>query len=132
MNEIMAGMTEKFLGLKRQRVLLNHLAAQPVDDVFVRQFSRKLYPMDVNGSERVADAVLDKRIELQDLFNGVATTDMVPSVRFSRYGLLNAVTYQVGHPSKLRSDTDLAAVQWDALVGDRGDVADRALELLSV
>ena len=130
MNEIMAGMTEKFLGLQRQKEILNNLASMPVTSTYVRQFSRALYPNMPQENERRNANILEKRIELQELFNGVAATDMTPEVRFSRYGLLNAVTYQIGHPQNLRTDTDLAMVQWDALTGDRGDVADRALALL--
>lgn len=124
----LVNLSKFFLELQTREQLLNDLALKPVNSDFVTEFIGKLFPV-AKQTDRSLTMAKNRSAGIIEIFE-TDTTIKAPANR-SRYAVLQAVTNWVDHKMIARG-TDDAANMWDGLVGNRADIKDRALELLSV
>ena len=127
-------MTQVFLGLKKHQDLMMELTKVPVTREYLEAFLVNWIPMPKadNGevSPNVKGRVEKVRSAITTLFEK-GDEAMEGDARRSRYALLQAATFFIDHPSKVRGDQDQGSMIWDGLVGGRAGRKAQALDLLA-
>lgn len=127
-NNHMMDLSETFLALDRYVDDLGVLAGVDMDTQDVDTFLESLYPTS-KGSKKSETTNLNKQEKIKEVFE-VVQDGMSKSISRSAYAMLNAVTWVVDHPEKLRKNQDVASNTWDGLVGLKADFKTTALSKL--
>jgi len=115
-NVYMEELAEQWLLLEKHIVTLDALAKMPASATLVTDFLKAVYPQDSGMSDIATKHNMEKRQMILDQFN--KDQDLSPDSAFSRYGLLQALTYVIDH-EQLRKDT--IKTNWDNWAGSRMD-----------
>lgn len=127
-NADLEAMAELKLGAQRDRETMEDLAALQVDGAYVEKFLDTFFPAEESEetstrAKNLANSARDKVVEIFE-----TGQFMAPSIRRSRYALLNAFTDFVDHHSYSRSD----AARWmDAITGGRAELKGKAEDYLA-
>lgn len=124
-NVYMEELAEQWLLLDKHIVTLNALAKMPTNSILVADFLKAVYPQDSGMSDIAVKHNMEKRQMILDQFN--RDQDLAPESAFSRYGLLQALTYVIDH-EKLRKDQ--AKTTWENISGSRMDIKSAGYDFL--
>ena len=127
-NNHMIDLSETFLELEKYVDTLNDLACTEMDVGMVDTFLESLYPTDAK-SKKSETANLNKQEKVREVFETVQD-GMSKTISRSAYAMLNAVTWVVDHPEKIRAGQDVMSNTWDGLVGLKSDFKTGALSKL--
>lgn len=117
LNVYMEELAEQWLMLDRHIAVLEKLATEPVNSLSVNEFLKAIYPQNSGMSEVAVRHNIEKRQQILTQFN--RDQDLTPDAAFSKYGLLQALTYVIDH-EQLRKDA--IKTQWDNISGSRMDL----------
>jgi len=115
-NVYMEELTEQLLMLDKHIATLDVLAKMPADSTLVNNFLKTVYPQDSGMSDIAVKHNMERRQMILDQFN--KDQDLSPDSAFTRYGLLQALTYVIDH-EQLRKDA--IKTNWANWAGDRMD-----------
>lgn len=127
-NNHMMELAETFLELDKYVDVLNDLAGVDMNTSDVDAFLESLYPT-VSGTKKAETTNLNKQEKVREVYEGVQD-GMTHGISRSAYAMLNAVTWVIDHPEKLRKGQDIASNTWDGLVGLKADFKTTALNNL--
>lgn len=125
-NTKLIDLAEVMLGLTAHREQMEYLATQQVDGEYITTFLDNLFPVSDDATDAVRSRTTGRRMEVMAQF---ASDQGLNGIAFTRYGLLQAVTYLADHDDP-RKGSDDAFVTWDGLVGARANQKQKALALL--
>ena len=128
-NEHMIDLADTFMELEKYVDILNDLTGVDMDSSDVDTFLESLYPSNVGKSQKSATANLNKQNKVRDVFETVQD-GMTKGIARSAYAMLNAVTWVIDHPEKIREGQDVASNTWDGLVGSKATFKSDALSKL--
>ena len=131
-----ADLAEFYSGLSEMKEKLQVLAEHQMDAEAVQAFLVKLFPGDLKVKiPQSDDEKLSKKnqnaLENRQAVLGQLETDqdLSPEVRYSRYGMLQAVTWWADHKKGSRTLDD-GSRWWDGLYGSADEIKQAAMELL--
>jgi phage/plasmid-like protein (TIGR03299 family) len=127
LDNYMEELAEQWLMVEKHNKVLETLAAQQVNDEMVCNFLKHVYPQTDNMSDVAINHVNEKRNIVLGQFN--RDQDLDSSAAFSKYGLLQALTYVVDH-EKLRKDE--TKTYWENIAGTRMDLKATAFDYLKM
>jgi len=132
-------MTDFYTGLTEMKNTLNCLADASMDVEAVQAFLVRLFPGDLRVKPTQAPGSDEETLSRKDrnaIENRAAVLnqlesdqDLDPVVRFSRYGMLQAVTWWADHHRGTRTLDD-GSRWWDGLYGTSDEIKQAAMQLL--
>jgi hypothetical protein len=127
LDNYMEELAEQWLMVEKHNKVLETLTTQQVNDEMVCNFLKHVYPQTDNMSDVAINHVNEKRNIVLGQFN--RDQDLDSSAAFSKYGLLQALTYVVDH-EKLRKDP--INTYYDNIAGSRMDLKATAFDYLKM
>lgn len=116
-NIYMEEMAAQWLLLDKHIETLNLLASQPITSEEIDKFLKCIYPQNSTMSDIAVKHNMEKRTAILNQFN--TDQDLRPDIAFSKYGLLQALTYVIDH-EQLRKDA--VKTHWENIAGVRMDL----------
>lgn len=126
LNAYMEELTEQWLMLEKHNAVLENMAKSQVDTALVNNFTKFVYPQTANMSDVAINHVNARRQAVIAQFN--KDQDLTPDAAFSKYGLLQALTYVIDHETFRK---DPVKTYWDNIAGDRMDLKADAFDWLA-
>lgn len=137
--EYAADLSNYYTGLSEMKEKLNVLAESQMDTEAVQAFLSRLFPGDLRVKPTQSPATEEEklsRMERNAVENRAAIMqqlesdqDLSPEARYSRYGMLQAVTWWCDHARKTRT-LDEGGRWWDGMFGDSDAIKQDAMEYL--
>lgn len=125
----MIDLSETFLGIQEHKEAMNYLAGIKVEQADIDKFYEEFFPINEETKKRGITVANKARDEFYSIFDSQSES-MEDSIAHSKYGLLQAYTDYIDHPTSTHKGTDEASIRWDSITGVRASKKEKALSYL--
>jgi phage/plasmid-like protein (TIGR03299 family) len=120
-------LAETHAALKDWKEFMGFLTTQEVRQPEMKRFLEQWAPLPEETDSRSYTIAENKQLRLENKF--WSADDAMRDVQYTKYGLLQAVTWTLDHVPE-SSSKDQASVAWDGIVGDRAKQKLKAVKLI--